>query len=180
MGKFGGLVEKNVLHHQTFERGQRRFNMVGIGIGVSDVFALHIEPTERSVERRIEHVGDAQARFMIERDTPLFFKQATDRVVGNMAIARQLVRERTHIACALHIVLAAQRIDADASAPDVASGHGQVGNTHHRGGTLAMLGYAEAVIDRAIAAGGIQARSRSHFGRRYTGYGFHDLRRIFW
>ena len=38
-------------------------------------------------------------------------------VVRDVAVAGQFVRERAHVAGALHIVLAAQRIHADASRP---------------------------------------------------------------
>ena len=52
-------------------------------------------------------------------------------VVGHVAVAGELVRERAHVARALHVVLAAQRVDADAVAADVAGGHRQVGQAHH-------------------------------------------------
>ena len=66
------------------------------------------------------------------------------------------MRERTHVAGALHIVLAAQRIDADARPADVAGRHRQVGDRHDRGRALAVLGNAEAVINRAVAAGRVE------------------------
>jgi hypothetical protein len=75
-----------------------------------------------------------------------------------VAVAGQLVREGADVARALHIVLAAQRIDADAFAPDVAGGHGQVGDAHHGGRALRMFGHAQAVEDGAVAAGGEQPR----------------------
>ena len=74
------------------------------------------------------------------------------RVVRDVAIARQFVRERAHVAGALHVVLAAQRVHADAGAADIAGRHGEVGDRHDGGRALAVLGDAEAVIDRAIAA----------------------------
>ena len=74
------------------------------------------------------------------------------RVVGDMAVAGELVRERAHVAGALHVVLAAQRVHADAVAADVAGGHGEVGHAHDHGRALAVLGDAEAVVDRAVAA----------------------------
>jgi hypothetical protein len=53
---------------------------------------------------------------------------------------------------ALHIVLAAQRVHAHALAADVAGGHGQVGDAHHHGRALAVLGDAQAVVDGRVAA----------------------------
>ena len=47
-------------------------------------------------------------------------------------------------------------IHAHATAADVAGEHGEVGHAHDHGGALGVLGDAEAVIDRAIAARGIE------------------------
>ena len=78
------------------------------------------------------------------------------RVVGDVPVAGQLVRERAHVAGALHVVLAAQRVDADAVAADVAGGHGEVGHAHDHRRALAVLGDAEAVVDRRVGPGGVQ------------------------
>ncbi|MNY15644.1 hypothetical protein D3C86_1488690 [compost metagenome] len=50
------------------------------------------------------------------------------------------MRERPHVAGALHIVLAAQRIDAHARTTNVAGRHGQIGDRHDGGRTLAVFG----------------------------------------
>ena len=73
-------------------------------------------------------------------------------VVGHVPVAGELVRERPHVAGALHVVLPAQRVHADALAADVAGDHGQVGHAHHHRRALAVLGDAEAVVDRARSA----------------------------
>ena len=75
------------------------------------------------------------------------------------------MRERAHVAGALHVVLAAQRIHADAFAADVSGRHGEIGDRHDRGRALAVLGDAEPVIDRAIAAGGVETRGRAQLAR---------------
>ena len=80
---------------------------------------------------------------------PQRLEHGARRVVGDMPIAGQLVRERAHVAGALDVVLPAQRIDADAGAADIAGRHGEVGDRHDGGRALAVLGDAEAVIDRA-------------------------------
>ena len=74
------------------------------------------------------------------------------RVVRHVAVARIFVRERAHVARALHVVLAAQRVYADALAADVAGGHGEVCHAHHHGRALRMLGDAEAVEDAGVLA----------------------------
>ena len=83
-----------------------------------------------------------------------------------MAVAGELVRERAHVAGALDVVLAAQRVHADARPADVAGRHGEVGDRHHRGRALAVLGDAEAVVDRAVAAGGVEPRGAAQVAGR--------------
>src|SRR5690606_28114721 len=105
----------------------------------------------------VEHVGDAQAGFRVQRHAPVVFEQLAHGRIGNVAIAAQLVREAAHVAAALNVVLTAQRVHAHAAAANVAGRHGEVGNGHHGGRTLTVFGYAKAVVDRAVAAGGEQA-----------------------
>ena len=133
-------------------------HMLGVGIGLQDVLALHIEAHEGALDRGVEHVGDAQARLRVELDVPQRFELVAHGVARDVPVARQLVRERAHVAGALNVVLAAQRVHADAGPADIAGRHRKVGDRDHGGRALAVLGDAEAVIDRAIAAGGEQPR----------------------
>ena len=155
MRVLGGLVQEQVLHHHAFHRRKTRGDMLGVGIGLRRILALDVEGLEAAVERGLEHVGNAQARLRIDRHAPLGVELVARHLVGQMPVAGQLMRERAHVAGALHVVLAAQRIHAHAFAAEVAGGHGEVGDAHHHGAALAVLGDAEAVVDGAIAAGGI-------------------------
>ena len=80
---------------------------------------------------------------------------------GDVAVAGELVREGAHVAGALDVVLPAERVDADALAADVAGDHGQVGHAHHHRRALGVLGDAEAVVDRGVAAGGVEPGGRA-------------------
>ena len=85
-------------------------------------------------------------------ETPQSASNKPPRVaVRDVAIAGQFVRETAHVARALHIILAAQWVHANAAPSDIAGRHGKIGNRHHGGAALAMFGHAQAVIDRAIA-----------------------------
>ena len=44
----------------------------------------------------------------------------------------------------------------DALAAEIARGHGEVGHAHDHGRALAVLGHAQAVVDRGVAAGGVE------------------------
>ena len=160
MGVVGGLVEEEVVHDDAFHRLETGRDVVRVGVGLQDVLALDVDALERAVDGGVEHVGDAQARLRIERHAPQALVDVARRIVGHVPIARQLVRERAHVAGALHVVLAAQRVHADARPADIAGQHGEVGDRHDRGRALAVLGDAEAVIDRAVAARGDRAVPR--------------------
>ncbi len=149
--------------------------MLRVRIGLRDVLALDVERPELAVERGLEHVRDAQARLALQRNAPGPLEVRAHRGVGDVAVAREFVRERAHVAGALHVVLPAQRIHADALASDVAGGHREVGDRHDRGRALRMLGHAEAVVDRRIAAGRVETRRGTHVGGRYAGDGLHRL-----
>ena len=65
------------------------------------------------------------------------------------------MREGAHVAGALHVVLAAERVDADPAPTDVAGRHREVCHGHDHGRALAVLGDAEAVVDGGIRCGGV-------------------------
>ena len=154
MGERRSLVEEQILDDDAVHGRQRRLDVGGVGVGLSDVFALDVHAAEFAVERRVEHVGDAQTGLSAQGAAPEILEQVTHGVVGDVAVARELVGERPHVAGALHIVLAAQRVDAHPLTPDVAGEHGQVGHTHDHRRALAVLGHPEAVVDRTVGLGG--------------------------
>ena len=122
------LVEEEVVHDDALHRRQRRDHMPGVGIGLQDVLALHIEAHEGALDRGVEHVRDAQARLRIELDVPQGFKLIAHRLARDVPVARQFVRERAHVAGALNVILAAQRVHADAGPADIAGRHRKVGD----------------------------------------------------
>ena len=160
MGEGRGLVQEQVLHHHAVHGFERVVHVLGVGVRLRDVFALHEEAAEGALDRRVEHVGNAQARLTVEVGLPHGLEHLAHRVVADMAIARELMREGAHVAGALHIVLSTERIHAHAVAADIAGGHGEVRHAHDHGGALAVLGDAEAIVDGAIAAGGIEPAPR--------------------
>ena len=92
-----------------------------------------------------------------------------------MPIAGELVRERPHVAGPLHVVLAAQRVHADAVATDIAARHRQVRHAHHHRRTLAVFGHPEAVIDGTVRSLRVEAGSGPHLGGRHASERLHCL-----
>ncbi len=152
----GGLIQEQVLHDHALHRLHRLADVMGVGIGLHEVLALHVHALEAAIEGGLEHVGDAQSGLRLQRDTPCLLEQRADRGVGHVAIGTELVWERAHVARALDVVLPPQRIDANALATDVAGRHGQVGDPNDGRRTLAVLGHAEPVVDGAVSGGRIQ------------------------
>ena len=90
------------------------------------------------------------------------FEHAAHARVGHVTVAAELVRERSHVAGALHVVLAAQRVDADAFPSEIAGGHREIRDAHHHRRALAVLGDAEAVVDGAVAGRRVETRRLPH------------------
>ena len=166
------------MHHDALHRGEAGGHVLRVGIGLHDVLALDVDAPERAIQRRVDHVGNAQAGLGIQRHAPLGLVDRAHRRDRDVAIAGQFVREAAHVAAALHVVLAAQRVHADATAADVAGRHRQVGERHHRGGALAVLGDAQPVVDRAVARLGVEPRRRTDRLRRHAAELLHFLRAV--
>ena len=178
MGVIGRLDQEQILHHDAFHGREPRRHMLGVGVGLQNVLALDVDGLERAIDRGVDHVGNAQAGLGIEMHAPQRLERRPRRVFRDVAVARHLMREGAHVARALHVVLSAQRVHADALAPDIAGGHGEIGDGDHRGRALAVLGDAKPVIDGAIAAGGIEARRAADQLRRDAGDLLHLLRAV--
>ena len=146
-----GLVEEQVLHDDALHRRERGGDVIGVRVGLREVLALDEQPLELATDRGAEHVGDAQARLGVDGRAPACLEQRARRVVGHVPVARELVREGAHVARALHVVLAAERVHADAVAADVAGRHGEVRHPHDHRRSLAVLGDAEPVVDGRVA-----------------------------
>ena len=133
VGELGRLVEEQILHDDAFHRRQCGGDVAGVRIGLSDVLAFDIEALELAIQRRLEHVRQAQARLGQQGHAPIVLEGSAHAGIGDVPITRQFMRERTHVAGTLHVVLPAQGIHADPAATDVAGHHGQVGNRHDCG-----------------------------------------------
>ncbi len=90
MREAGRLVEEQVLHHHELHRRQRGFHVHRVGVALGDVLALDEQALERAGDRRVEHVGDAQARLRRKLDAPERPRRCRARrvVETDMAVAR--------------------------------------------------------------------------------------------
>jgi hypothetical protein len=106
LGELRGLVEEQVLHDDEFHVGERGLDVRRVGIGLGDVLALDVDRLEIAGARRVEHVGNTESGFGIDAYAPVLFKLGAHVLPRDVAVAGQFVRERSHVAGALHVVLA--------------------------------------------------------------------------
>ena len=150
----------------------------GVRVGLGEVLALDEQP------RKVPSIAASNMLGMRRPGSGSIVvphrssKIARTAGVGDVPVAGQLVRERAHVARALHVVLTAQRVDADAVAADVAGDHRQVGHAHDHGRALAVLGDAEAVVDGRVRPGRVQPGRRAQVGRRDAGDRLGGLRAV--
>ena len=172
--ELGGLVQEQVLHDDALHARQCRFDVQRVRVGLREVLALDVHALEFAGDRGVEHVRDPEARLGVDGHAPVTLESASHLVVLDRPVTRQLVRERTDVTGALHVVLSAQRIHANTIATDVAGRHCEVGHAHDHGRALAVLGNAEAVINGAIFRTGIQAGCTANVvGRHAADLGNH-------
>ena len=69
-----GLIQEKILDHDAFHRGHPGGDVLRVGIGLDDVLAFNVNALERSFAGGIQHVGDAQAGFVLQRNVPGFFE----------------------------------------------------------------------------------------------------------
>ncbi len=150
MRELGGLVQEQVLYDETVEVAQRSLDVVRVRIGLRDVLALDVHATEVTRDGGVEHVRNAIARLGIDRDAPVLLELRAHFVAGDWAVAREFVRERAHVTGTLHVVLAPERVHADARASDVSGRHCKVCHAHDHCRTLAVLGNPEPVVDCGV------------------------------
>ena len=127
------FIQEKILNDNTLHITERRFNVLGVGVRLGDIFTLDIHTHVFAGNCSVKHVGDSIARFVIQLHAPISFEDAPNLIISDRSIARQLMRERSHVTRPLHVVLTAQRVNAAARESDVAGGHGQISHAHdHR------------------------------------------------
>ena len=89
-----------------------------------------------------DHLGDGQADFVRQRRAPGRLELFLHLGVGDRLIGRVDIGQAAHVARALHVVLAAQRVDAAAGHAHVAQQHLQVRQVHHVAHAHDVLGDA--------------------------------------
>jgi hypothetical protein len=143
VGELGGLGEEEVLDDEVVEAFEGGQGVVAIGLGLSRVLPDHVQRPEVAAVHRLEHLGQVPPVARWDRAPPLGLELRPRRGVGDVLEAGQLVRQRSHVAAALDVVLPAQRVEPRAVAPDVSAQQGEVDEAEHVVDGVVVLGDAE-------------------------------------
>ena len=124
--------------------------------GVTEIEKIRVDLDPRQREEMMNRTGRRTVPQIYIGDTHVGgFEELAYRGLRHMPIAAELVRERAHVAGALYVVLAAQRIDANALAAEVARCHREVRDADNHRRTLAVLCDTQPVVDGRICACGV-------------------------
>ena len=155
VGELGRLRREDVLHDEEVEAAEQAADAVRVGVGLGRVLADDVAVLQLPGLHAVEHLREVPAVAIADRHAVgLRELLAGLMVVLDVLEARQAVRDCAHVAAALHVVLAAQRVEARAVAPHVAAQQGQRDQAQHVVDARVVLGDAERPRDhRAIGLG---------------------------
>ncbi len=122
VGEIRGLREEDVLDDQHLELGQRRARVGDVRIRHRRVLAHDVHAADLAGVDRVHDLDDRESGLRVERRAP----QRLERALRLRGVDAPIVgihhRDQSGIARALHVVLAAQRMEPRARPPDL-SGH---------------------------------------------------------
>ena len=148
VGELRGLGQEQVLDDEEVEALEQVDRALLVGLGLDRVLADAVDRGQVAALHRVEHPRQVPAALGRDGDAPLGVELRPQRVVLDVLEARQAVGEGAHVAAALDVVLATQRVDAAAVAPDVA-------------GQQDQRDQGQDVVDRVVVLGDARASSRS-------------------
>ena len=146
------LVRKMSWTTRKSRPGEQPDRSLLVGLRLDGVLADAVDRRQVAALHRVEHPGQVPAALRRDRDAPFGIELRPQLVVLDVLEARQPVGERAHVAAALDVVLATQRVDAAAVATDVPGQQDQVDE-------------GEDVVDRVVVLGDPE-RPADHRPRR--------------
>src|SRR4029077_21088679 len=105
VSKLGGLRKEDVLNHEVLEAAEqpdcsRLVRLRSRGILAHDVDRAHL-----AVIHRLEHLAEVVSAFRRDRGIPSALEGRTHRGVLEILETWKPVRDRAHVAAALHVLL---------------------------------------------------------------------------
>ncbi|KAF5042192.1 hypothetical protein DSECCO2_515170 [anaerobic digester metagenome] len=157
VGEVARLGQEDVLDDQELEVLEPFLDVVEVGVGEHRVLAHDVHRFEFAgfVGEDVDHLGDGVADSALGKlvDAPHLLHLLLRRLVGDLLVAGEDVREGSHVTGALDVVLAAERVDAATGPAHVAGEHHQVGGRFDIVDADGVLGDAHRVDERGDVGG---------------------------
>ncbi len=113
VGQLGGLRQQDVLDDEEVEAREQLARVLDVGLGLRRVLADHVQRAQLAALHALEHLRQVPAVARHDLAAPGGLEAGARLGVAlDVLEAGQLVRDRAHVAAALHVVLAAQRVEA--------------------------------------------------------------------
>ena len=172
-----GLGHEQVLHDQVFEPGERRAGVVQVRVRHRGILAQDVHAADRAGMNRVHGFHDRQARPGIQRRVPQLLEGGAVLRVAYRVVIGEHHRDQSRVRGALHVVLAAQGVQAGSRAADLARGERQRDQAARVVGAVHVLGDAHAPEDHGASGRGVGAGDVADLVRRDAAQGRHRLGR---
>ena len=139
--------QEQVLDDQEVEALEQVDRALLVGLGLDRVLADAVDRGQVAALHRVEHARQVPAALRRDRDAPLGVELGPQRVVLDVLEAGQPVGQGAHVAAALDVVLATQRVDAAAVAADVPGQQDEVDEGQDVVDRVVVLGDPERPAD---------------------------------
>ena len=149
----GCLGQENILHDKQVQLFELGLGVVEVRLGEHRVLAHNIQPAD-ILAHRLNHIRNGHADLLVHRSgvgAPGLGEFFPHALLCNRLIAAENIWQRAHIAGALDIGLASQRVHSAAGETQVAGYHREVGYGSDIVHAMSVLRDAHGKIYRASA-----------------------------
>ena len=172
VGQPGGFGHEDVLHHHVLQTGHGMAGMVQVRVAHGRVFAhdVHAANLVRVAvigQRFVHDLDHGVARLVVQLGAPEVFKPGVCFGVAHALVVGVHHRDQARIAGALHVVLAAQRMQTGTGLANLAGDGGQRDQATHVVSTVDVLAHAHAPQNHGTFGGGIGPRD---FAQGFCGH----------
>ncbi len=176
--ELGRPGQEQVLHDEHVEPLEQTDGAALVGLGLDRVLADAVHGGEVAPLHRIEHARQVPATLWRDRDAPGRVELRAELVVLDVLEAGQSIGQGAHVAAALHVVLATERVDAAPVATDVAGQQHEVDQGQDVVDRVVVLGDAERPADHRPRRGRQRVRQLADGVGRDTGLALGVLERV--
>ncbi len=139
VGQHRSLGRENLLHHQPVEPGQRGPRMLQVRVGHGRVLTHDVHAADAAGLGGIHDLDHGEPGRGVQPDAPMRFEAGQHGRIVDPLVVRQHHRDQTGVRRPLHVVLAAQRMQAGARTANLPGQHRQRDQAAHVVGAVHVL-----------------------------------------